>query len=782
MERVVRYTLGLFIWVALPNQLVQAQALTGTWIAHTTARAITDASVSSSVVWAASRGGVFSYDRVTGEITSYTAAEGLYTVEAQAIAHDPSQNVVWVGYNDGVIDRLDVATGHVRTFFDIQRSERFPDKNINRMRLQGDSLLVATAFGLVVFDTRRDEVRDTYSRLGLLPAATAVHDLVVAPLPNRQTGLILGTEAGVVWAPLSASNLQDPESWTVEVIESLTPEVRAIHAQDGSVLVGTDSGIHRRQAGGRFNLVTATPEPIYSFTAVGDRVLATARFRVYEISATGASQLLGGYQDLQRVVSISEDEFWLADRELGLSHFQWSLGATEPNLLTASIFPDGPFDSPFGDLQTDVDGNLWAAAVTGLPMSGFYRMRPSGEWTNFTTRFVSELYRLGDFWVVHAANNGAWAGSRGGGLAHIDAADQVTIYNSDNSTLLPAVGTSNYIIVHGIASESDGTLWMTNTIAPNPLHVRSPDGQWTGLPPPICENSAPPTALGPMMIDSNGNKWIILQNPGNLNFTSGLIILDTKETPSDSSDDDCQFYNESALNGTGLPGSQITSITEDLTGRIWISTDGGIAYFRTSSVAASDPSVRATWPVWGDPSLGSYALRGLQVNDIAVDPSNRLWVATDDGVYLIQEGDGFELVHQFGVDNSPLFSNVIQTIAVDARTGRVFMGTDKGLISYQSDAIQPAEAAQDLFIYPNPVRIETGAEPEIYIEGLVAETELSILTVDGTLIDRFDTRGGRVRWDARDQRGSQVPSGMYLVVASGKNGEGVAYGKIAVIR
>ena len=140
MHRSSLRLIWLICWAVVPPALVQAQSPAGTWVAHTSARAITDVSTSGSVIWAASRGGIFSYDTDTGEINRYTAAEGLYTVEAQAIAYDAQQGTVWVGYNDGVLDRLDLGTGAVRTFFDIQRSERFPDKGINRLRLQ------ATAF------------------------------------------------------------------------------------------------------------------------------------------------------------------------------------------------------------------------------------------------------------------------------------------------------------------------------------------------------------------------------------------------------------------------------------------------------------------------------------------------------------------------------------------------------------------------------------------------------------------------------------------------------------
>jgi hypothetical protein len=50
------------------------------------------------------------------------------------------------------------------------------------------------------------------------------------------------------------------------------------------------------------------------------------------------------------------------------------------------------------------------------------------------------------------------------------------------------------------------------------------------------------------------------------------------------------------------------------------------------------------------------------------------------------------------------------------------------------------------------------------------------------VVAQFPTRGGRVRWDGRDRNSELVPSGVYLIVAVGKNGEGIAYGKVAIIR
>ncbi|GIV60418.1 MAG: hypothetical protein KatS3mg043_1507 [Rhodothermaceae bacterium] len=136
----------------------------------------------------------------------------------------------------------------------------------------------------------------------------------------------------------------------------------------------------------------------------------------------------------------------------------------------------------------------------------------------------------------------------------------------------------------------------------------------------------------------------------------------------------------------------------------------------------------------------------------------------------------------FSTDNSPLFSNTVLSVAVDARTGQVYFATDRGLLSYQGDAVAPAEKPGDLFVYPNPVVLADGDTPDIIIEGLVQETEVRIVAPHGAVVARLSARGGRVRWDGRDLDGRLVPSGVYLVIAVGQNNEGTAYGKVAVIR
>ncbi len=756
----------------------------GQWTAHTSLRDVNALSPAPGAMWAGSSGGVFRYDADTGEIGLYTAAEGLHDVQSHAIVYDARRDVVWTGYVDGVIDRLDVASGTVNTFFDIQRSDRFPSRGINRLYVYGDTLLVATAFGLVVFDPVLGEVRDTYSKLGTLTSPVAVRDIAIAAVPQGGMGLWLATDQGVAYASLDAPNLQDPAAWAVERDVRPSSDLHAISEFGGAFYVGTPYGLGKRDADGRYTDTKLTTRAVPDMAVLPDRLLVLTTFNVLAVFASGGSIVQAdGFVNARSVAVAADGHMWVGDAETGLNHFDRPSGNDRPALITGEIYPAGPYDSPFGDLVLDADGSLWAAAVEGLPRSGFYKLDRDGAWISYTQRFFTELDGLSNFWRVHADGQGnAWAGSRGGGLAQVDASETISAYDHTNSTLEPAKDEPTFVIVSGMATDKDGLLWVTNTASPVPLHVRTPDGAWTSLPPLSCSRLGTTTTLGSIIIDSSGLKWIVVQDQNDLRLTTGILVLNTGSTPTDPSDDECQYFGGRGSAGRGLPSKQINSVTEDGDGRIWVGTDEGLAYFVSSSLAATDASVQATWPVWSDRSLGTFMLHGLSVNDIVQDPSGRLWVGTNEGAYLVDDQGGFVMVGHFSARNSPLFSDNVNSIAVDGSSGLVFIATDKGLISYQSNAINPAPAAHVLFIYPNPVEVSGDQATEVYIEGLVEATDIKILAVHGEMVAEFAARGGKAVWDGRDRNGQLVPSGIYLVVAVGRNGEGAAYGKVAVIR
>ena len=755
------------------------------WQAHTSFRQVTDVAAHGDAVWAATTGGVFRYEIGPGAFSTYTPSEGLYGVEVRAITVDPLNDVIWIGYQDGVLDRLDPATGIVKTYFDIARAEQFPSRQINKIAVRGDSVFAATSFGVVVFDPARNEVRDTYSKLGSIAAGTEVFDLTFAPGKDSEPSIWLATNAGVAYASMQSINLSDPAEWTVEVMGLPVRELRAIAWFEGTIYAGTTQDLVRRSDSGVYVPLGVATQGIMDLEVLSDRMVGVERFTPFVVSGEQVRKIsMETYQNPVALTAGPDGNVWIGDT-------QGSLIAVAPpeisdrgaEVIFAEIYPDGPRDGKFSGLQVDGDGNLWAIGVRE-DESGFYRFDVDGNWTNYVRRLFPELFTTYDRLHVDARGH-AWIGSSGNGLAEVSAAGAIRAWDSDNSSLLPATGTDNYIIVGGVANDKDGRIWVTNPSSPAPMHVYEPDGDvWTAIPSIQCGRfSTVSAAFDRIYIDSFDQQWITVIDLANLRRVLGLLVLDVNETPATINDDVCRFFDEEGAAGQGLPGTTVTSVVEDRDGIVWIGTDQGLSFVINNGIVAEDDNTIPIWPQFADRTEGTYLLSGIFVNDLAVDPAGRLWVATNEGVTVIRQAEGgYEVVEQFSTGNSPLFSDVVLVISIDPISGRVYLVTDQGLMSYEGGAIAPVEQVGEIKVYPNPIYMESDADVSIFMEGLVEATALRVVTLTGEVVARLQTRGGRATWNGRDIHDRMVPSGMYLVIAVGEGGEGTAYGKLAVIR
>jgi ligand-binding sensor domain-containing protein len=754
------------------------------WEAHTSMQFVREVAAGGDRIWAATSGGIFGYGMQGGEIERFTVVEGLHSVDTRTLAWDARRSVIWAGYFDGVLDRIDPESGAVTQYRDIERAGQFSSRGINRIRVIGDSLFVATEFGVVVFDAARGEVRDAYTRLGSFTAATPAFDILIADLDGVPT-LWVGTAEGLARAPLDAPNLQDPASWSNETsgLPSGAEAVWSVGMHRDRIYVGTETDLFERTPTG-FEPLLITTRGVGRIVTVGGQLFAAERFLLAYVDADGASGTLQvpGYENPVGLAADPDGGLWIGDNLGGLlsvTHAPGS-GAVVVNL---AIVPEGPADTQFTDMAFADDGTLWAASFTNT-FSGFHRRRADGTWTAYTRLNRPELELRSGYVLIHAAADGSgWAGSEGDGLARVLPDESIETYDYTNSSLRPATGTAAYVIVGGLDSDAAGRLWVTSRGAGNPLHVRATDGSWTGLPPFVGEGlTSRATAYGRIMVDSYGQKWIIVHDENNFRVVKGLLVADTGADPASPDDDSFRAFLQKGAAGQGLPSLTVTSVAEDRDGLVWIGTESGIAYVLNTGVVARDASARPIWPPWADRSQGTFVLFGLRVNDLAVDPANRLWVASNEGAWLIEQVEaGYALVEHFTEENSPLFSNEVLSVAIDERTGEVFFATDRGTVSYAGDAIAPAAEADDLLVYPNPFRPGAG-DGTVTFEGLVEETDIRVVTPGGIVVASFRARGGRVRWDGRGPDGRLVPTGMYLVVAVGEHGEDTAYGRLAVIR
>lgn len=744
-------------------------------------------------VWAGTRGGIFSYDPATGEIDRSTTIDGLRGGDLRALVVDDARGVVWAGYADGALDRLTVADGTVRAFLDIERNTQYASRGVRRLQVRGDSLYVATDFGVVVFDAVREEVRNTYARLGAIPPATPVNDVLFAPLPGGAPGLWLATEAGLVTAQARGTNLQSPTAWTLDPAfphRSLSLARFADGAGGQTVYVGggptSARDLYRREADGTWSRQAFTDEDFRDLVPDGDRLVALSVFSVRALApgvpttfyqGTGAAALRG--------LTIGPDgRRWAGDGALGL--FRLPDGPDDGVAVTFTaepVLPAGPFTNRIVDLDVAPDGTVWLATdhLDAAGSSAINRLdAATGEWTALLTRDRPADLGNDGFRSLSVGPDGTvYAGSGGDGLVVIAPDGAVVRYAEANSSLQSAGGGQGFVVVSDVAFEGDRR-WVAAQEAPQVLNLFDANGMWASLPNP--SGVTPGQGRVSIAIDRLGQKWLAIG-------TGGLVVWDTGVDPASPADDRGRQYRGQGTGGTGLPGPDVRDVVVDADGVVWLGTSRGIAtVFSPGSAFAADPLLGV--PQWtttpaGEGGQREFFLRDVSVNDLDVDPSGRVWVATSSGAYLVApspSGSGYVVARELNVATSPLPSDEVFRISVRPGDGRVFLTTAEGLFSVEGDATQATPTSEVLLMSPSPFR-PSQSPGGILVSGLAsARSTVRVLTLSGELVHESSVAGGSFRWDGRDARsGAVVASGVYFITAVGEDGKAIV-GKVAVIR
>jgi hypothetical protein len=280
--------------------------------------------------------------------------------------------------------------------------------------------------------------------------------------------------------------------------------------------------------------------------------------------------------------------------------------------------------------------------------------------------------------------------------------------------------------------------------------------------------------IGDILITKTGHKWIVLPRG------YGLFVLDDNNTPDVFIDD--RYKKMLVEDSENKVISLVYSIAEDLDGNVWVGTDQGpLIYYNPENVFENDlKASRIKIPRNDGSGLADYMLGTEIITSIAVDGSNRKWLGTySSGAYLLSP-DGTVQIINHNEKNSPLFSNSIVSLAVDNKTGDVWLGTSKGLQSVRGDATAGEGKFTNVYTFPNPVREDfTG---NVTITGLMRDSQIRITDISGNLVYETVSDGGQATWDLKIYNGQRVSTGVYLVFCASSDGSQSFVTKMLVIR
>ncbi|MEO1714161.1 MAG: regulator, partial [Bacteroidota bacterium] len=355
---------------------------------------------------------------------------------------------------------------------------------------------------------------------------------------------------------------------------------------------------------------------------------------------------------------------------------------------------------------------------------------------------------------IHPETEVIYAGAYYDGLIVYDRSEYEVVDNSNSSLTNPPVDSARTRI-SGLAFDQENNLWVSNFGAEDGAIsvLRAEDGQWQKFNPPACQEDA----LAQVAVDFNNYKWFVSQST-----STGMIVLDAGVL-NDPSDDRCRVFTEGNSN---LPSNQVNCVEVDLDGDVWIGTAAGTVVFECGP-SVFEPECTGSLRIVEQDNFGAFLLETENIRTIAIDGANRKWFGTDNGIF-VQSSNGEEQVAFYNVENSPLFDNVINDIAIHPTTGEIYIGTNKGLQSIRGEAVEGGLVnSNEVVVFPNPVRPDY--EGVIAINGLAQDANVKITDVHGQLVFEGEAFGGQAIWDGRDYNGRRAATGVYLVFSTSQS-------------
>jgi streptogramin lyase len=772
----ISFTSLILLSIIFCQTNIYAQIAIGQWQDHLPYSRTISVADAGDKVYAATGFSLFYYDKNDNSINRLSKVNGLSDVGINSIAYSFEYDALVIAYTNTNIDLL--KDGEIINISDIKRKQILGNKIINNIRLVDSLAYLACGFGIVALDIKNEVFPFPTYFIGDNGGQVNVLDITISP-----DSMYAATEAGIYGASLDSPNLADFNYWNVD--ERLYPEevFNTIQYFHNRLIVNKFSEEFKSDTLFYYDFDTRQWEFLqevdyfskYHIKDIQDQLIIVGYGNVIYFDASFNKrkviyQLNGGSVSPRDATIDSEGTNWISDNSRGLL-------MTINGWTGEFINPNGPFSVNIFEMSLQ-NSELWVASGGRTSTwgkrnikDGIYSFKDYG-WNSYNRNTgVTAFDSITDVVTILVDKNTpghVFAGTWMAGVMEFLNGEVVNIYDHTNSTLelWPA---GNYVAVSGLDFDKNHNLWVVNSGAENLLSVRKTDGEWRSF---SLGTSLSGIDAGKVFVDDFNQKWITVR------AENQLIAFTDNGTIDNSADDRTKILTNVAGNGN-LPGNKILAVAQDMDGEIWLGSDQGIGVIYSPGNVFSGGNFDAQRILVEVDGYVQYLLESETVTTITIDGDNRKWIGTERaGVFLVSE-DGTEEIHHFTEENSPLFSNTIIDIEIDGKTGEVFFGTDKGIISYKSTATEGKPTNNDVLVYPNPVR--PGYEGVIAIRGLVSNADVKITDAAGTLIYATRAEGGQATWSGHSFDGRKASSGVYLVFATDDQGQEKIVTKILFI-
>lgn len=765
--------LYLFLLVTLS---LQAQLPVGQWRDHLSFHALNKVESAGERIYASSNNALFYYDIDDYSLQTVSKTHTLNDIGIGTFAYDPASHYLVVAYANANIDLI--KDDKVFNLSDIKRSNISGSKKINTIRFYNHCAYLSCAFGIVVIDLNRQEIKETYF-LGPDGTYANVNDIAFVG-----DSLVAATDDGILSAPKDSPYLNIVNSWTRDEQTLLAGQsVKLLDiAPDSSLLAVTYD-----ETDGSSTLYRNINHTFVPWITDTLRTIKVSRQQILVVYDRHLSIYDRNFQSIHELDNIDwmemnvNDAVLSSDGQLWMAH-QWAALAVcdpaAPESTLRIIEPEGPAsDNVFrlvsfnDEMAVCPGGHTTTYAGIYLPAT-LYTFKDN-RWMqlNDPDHLLNGMYDL-----IHVAFNPRnpkikTAATWGSGLVEINDNTVTARYDQNNSdSCLIAYTEGNFVSLRtgGVAYDRKGNLWAINSKQPYGLTVRYSDGTWKKF---NTLNMVSGSDIDNLLCDSiNGYK--LFWGHANKIFVH---------------DGESRMAYIDPNNGARLETSSVHCMAQDHTGALWVGTNKGIKVIYDLSKVFNNGGNGEKSPVncsnilYNEYGINEYLLAYENISCIVVDGANRKWVGTNSGGLYLLSANGQKQLEHFTAAETPLFSDKIIALSILPWTGELFIGTDKGVQSYRTTATFAFATPQDdIHAFPNPVRPDY--DGPIAIKGFSRNALVHITDAAGHTLFSTKANGGQAIWNGCTNDGKKVASGVYYVFASSEDGEIRSVTKILIIR
>jgi len=654
------------------------------------------------------------------------------------IACNTSGNILVVGYDNGNIDLI--KNDQTINILDLKSKLISSNKSINSIVFLSNKAFIATGFGIVVLNVDNAQLEDTYI-LSTVGKFIGVNMLYADTSKNT---IYAATNDGVCYGEYGKQNLADFTYWT-KISELSNTTCKMISYFDSTIYIvknvnSTDSILTYKN--GKLNQFKKQYSTLKSIQSIDNKLLiiCTDKIETYDKSLLLKQDIDPKIFNLWSVSDVSFDEnggLWILDEFVGLCHSTdgvryeknspindiiFSVTRFKDNAYLAHGFPWHYKTAQSSKLLVDYDS--WDVAI---------------DWNGYDLiRFAFDANNENHF----------FSGSWGGGVVEYDKwGSVINRYNSTTSSL-------SETLISDLKVDTAGNLFIYCARAKKPFSVLTKDKKWYSW---TYSDYTSTIEQSPLLIDKNNWKWVVVDDR--------VMVINDKKTPLNANDDDVKSITLFDNSGDEVAGS-VRSIALDLNNVLWIGTNSGLMYYSNANQIFNDTKPRMSRNKITVNGVVDYLLASETIQAIKIDAANRKWIGTNNGLFLVSS-DGTEVLEHYTVDNSPLPNNAITSLEIIPNKSELLIGTFNGLVGFNIGIKEAQSNYSQVKIYPNPVNHDFSGL--IKIDGLMENSTVKILDINGNLVFETSSEGGTAFWNGKNLNGDRAATGVYMVILVNKD-------------